>query len=242
MPLTFTTTAEAARLHGVKSCAHGRGGVGKTTLVRTLHEWPSTGPTLLLSAESGVLSLGDVEIPQITITNYAEMDEAYNFIAFSEHAKKFKSVALDSISEIAEQCLRGEMAVRKDGRAAYGEMGSQMRELIRKFRDLPNKHVYFSAKQSNNKDDITGVSRYGPSMPGQALTKDMPYFFDELFSMEIGVIPETGQQYRYLRTQLDLQFEAKDRSGALDALEEPHLGKIIDKILAHNASLLPKGV
>ena len=239
MTLTFTTTDQAARLHGVKICAHGRGGVGKTTLVKGLHEHPTTRPCILLSAESGVLSLGDVVIPQITITNYAEMDEAYNFIAYSEHARQFRSVALDSISEIAEQCLIEEKRVKKDGRAAYGEMGDQMRELIRKFRDLPGRHIYFSAKQGYNKDEVTGVSRYGPSMPGQALTKDMPYFFDELFSMEIGTVPETGQQYRYLLTNLGLQHEAKDRSGALDEIEEPHLGKIIDKIMARNN---PQGV
>ena len=235
MTLVFTTTDVAAREHGVKICTHGRGGVGKTTLVRTLHEWESTGPCVLLSAESGVLPLGDIAIPQITITDYKQMEEAYNWIAFSEHARQFKSVALDSISEIAEKCLIGEKISKKDGRAAYGEMGDQMRELIRKFRDLPGRHVYFSAKQSFNKDEVTGVTRYGPSMPGQALTKDMPYFFDELFSMEIGVIPETGVEYRYLLTRLGLQHEAKDRSGALADMEEPHLGKIIDKIMAHLA-------
>ena len=151
---------------------------------------------IILSAESGVLSLGHVRIPQITISTYKEMDEAYNFLKLSEHAKQFKSVALDSISEIAEQCLRGEKAVSKDGRRAYGEMGDQMRELIRKFRDLPGKHVYFSAKQGYNKDDVTGISRYGPNMPGQSLTQDMPYFFDELFALDHGVVGQVDQVAR----------------------------------------------
>lgn len=240
-PLVFTTTDVAARQHGVKICAHGRGGVGKTTLNRTLHDWPSTSPLILLSAESGILPLGDISIPQVTISDYKEMEEAYNWIAFSSDGMEFRSVSLDSISEIAEKCLIGEKRIKKDGRAAYGEMGDQMRELIRKFRDLPGRHVYFSAKQSYNKDEVTGITRYGPSMPGQALTASMPYFFDELFSMEIGTIPETGQEYRYLLTRLGIQHEAKDRSGALDDMEEPHLGKIIDKIMAHLARN-PQGV
>ncbi len=232
MPLVFTTTDVAARTHGVKICVHGRGGVGKTRLVAGLPV------PLYLSAESGVLSLGQWAIPQITITDFKVMQEVYQYIAYDPTAAHFQSIALDSISEIAEQCLGHEMGMSKDGRKAYGEMGTQMRDLIRLFRDLPGRHVYFSAKQSSNKDDVTGVTRYGPSMPGQALTKDMPYFFDELFSMEIHQTPE-GQQYRALRTQLDMQYEAKDRSGALDAIEEPDLGKIIAKIQAHNN---PQGV
>lgn len=225
MALHFTTTKEAARLHGVKMCVHGRAGAGKTTLIKTLPN------PIVLSAESGILSLRDVDIPTIVIHNFAEMDEAYRFLTESEHAKAFESVALDSISEIAEVCLVNEKAATKDGRRAYGEMGDKMRNLIRHYRDLPGKHVYFSAKQGYNRDEVTNISRYGPSMPGSSLTADMPYFFDELFSLEIGRSPE-GQEFRYLRTTLDLQYEAKDRSGVLAPYEEPHLGKIIEKILA----------
>jgi hypothetical protein len=64
----------------------------------------------------------------------------------------------------------------------------------------------------------------------------MPYFFDELFSLEIGQTAE-GQKFRYLRTDVSLQYEAKDRSGALQEFEEPHLGNIINRILTHKAAL-----
>jgi phage nucleotide-binding protein len=223
-PLHFTTTREAAVLHGVKMLVHGRAGAGKTTLVKTLPN------PILLSAESGVLSLRNVDIPQITIRSFHEMDEAYRFLTTSEHAKGFESVALDSISEIAEQCLVHEKGITKDGRRAYGELADKMSALIRSFRDLPGKHVYFSAKQGSNTDEMN-VTRYGPSMPGQRLTNDIAYYFDMVFSLEIGRTPE-GNDYRFLRTRTDIQVEAKDRSGVLDAIEEPDLGKIIEKILA----------
>lgn len=231
MALSFSTTKDLAALHGVKICIHARAGMGKTHIIRTLHEWQTTGPTLVINTEAGMLTLGDIVIPAITLHSYKELEEAYNFVAHSQHAAQFRSIALDSISEIGEVCLVDNKALHKDGRKAYGEMGDDMRKMIRKFRDLPGRHVYFSAKQSYNKDEVTGVSRYGPSMPGNSLTQDMPYFFDELFCLEVGNTPE-GQKFRYLRTDADLRYEAKDRSGALAPFEEPHLGKVIDKILA----------
>lgn len=231
MALHFTTTQEAATLQGVKMGVHARSGMGKTYIIRTLHEHPLTGPTLIINAESGVLSLRDVVIPTITLHSIPEMQEAYNFIAYSEHARQFKSIALDSCSEIAEVCLGEEKGKSKDPRKAYGEMGDEMRRLIRLYRDIPGKHVYFSFKQEYNKDEVTGIQKYGPSMPGQSLTKDIPYFFDELFCLDMGKTQD-GRSFRYLRTSADLQYEAKDRSGALDQFEEPHLGKVVEKILS----------
>lgn len=230
MPLQFTTTDELAKLHGVKCCVHSRAGMGKTTLIRTLHEHAVTGPCIMLSCESGALSLGGVRIPAINIHSIPEMKEAYNFVAYSEHARPFRSIALDSISEIAEVCLGEEKGKTRDGRKAYGEMADEMAILIRQFRDLPGRHVYFSAKQSWLKDEVTGISRYGPSMPGQRLNGEMPYFFDEVFSLEIGRTAD-GREFRYLRTKTDPQYDVKDRSGKLDPWEEPHLGKVIAKIL-----------
>ena len=39
----------------------------------------------------------------------------------------------------------------KDPRAAYGAMQDKMSEIIRAFRDITNKHVYFTAKTNNPK-------------------------------------------------------------------------------------------
>ncbi len=98
------------------------------------------------------------------------------------------------------------------------------------FRDLPNKHVYMAAKIEMFTDDNTGVSRYGPSMPGKQLTSHLPYFFDEMFYLGIGKDAQ-GQQYRFLQTNQTFQHDAKDRSGMLGAQEPPILGYVINKIL-----------
>lgn len=224
MALKWTTTDRASASHGIKALVHGRAGAGKTTLIQTAPN------PLILSAEAGLLSLKGVSIPAIQITSIEELDEAYQFCAYSAEAKQFWTICLDSISEIAEVCLSAEKAKNKDPRKAYGEMQEKILARVKWFRDLPGKHVYFSCKQGLIKDDVTGITVYGPDMPGRQLGPALPYLFDEIFSLEVAT--HEGQPFRYLRTRLNMQYEAKDRSGALDEFEQPNLSAIFDKILA----------
>jgi hypothetical protein len=66
-------------------------------------------------------------------------------------------------------------------------------------------------------------------MPGQKLGPQLPYLFDEVFHMGVASDPQ-GKKYRYLQTEADLQHDAKDRSGLLDAYEAPDLTAIFNKI------------
>lgn len=224
MTLRFTTTDQAAHVGGVKLLVHGRAGSGKTPLC-------GTAPTpLILAAEAGLLSLRHLKLPVIQIGSIAELDEAYQFIAYDKHAAHFETICLDSITEIAEVCLAGEKARTKDPRKAYGEMQDQIMQRLRWFRDLPNRHIYFSAKQVWVKDEVAGTMLYGPAMPGQKLGPALPYLFDEVFSLEVAKAAD-GKPFNYLRTQRDAQFECRDRSMTLDPFEEPDLTKIINKIL-----------
>lgn len=224
MALHFTTTGAAAKSHGIKVLVHGRAGAGKTTLASTAPD------PIILSAEAGLLSLADTEIPTILITTFTELEEAYNFIVQSEHAKQFKTICLDSITEIAEQCLAAEKLKTRDPRRAYGEMQDEVLKWVKKFRDMKGRHVYFSCKQESVKDEMSGVTLYGPRMPGRQVGPQLPYLFDEVFSLEVGNTPE-GKTFRYIRTKTSMQYEAKDRSGKLDEFEEPNLAKLFDKML-----------
>jgi hypothetical protein len=47
--------------------------------------------------------------------------------------------------------------------------------------------------------------------------------------MGVGQTPD-GKKFRYLQTEADYQYEAKDRSGALAPMEPPDLSAIIRKI------------
>ena len=216
-------------IHYVKLTVYGLAGVGKTVLC-------STAPKpIILSAEAGLLSLANKDIPVIEIHNVQQLQDAYAFI--KEHGHIYDTVCLDSISEIAEQCLDdhlGKLAKKAieegkntDPRQAYGKMAMDMARLTRAFRSLP-KHIVFTAKQGYVTDDIAKITRFGPMLPGQMYTQNFPYFVDILCCMRVA---KDGT--RYLQTQPDLQYLAKDRSGRLNKGEKPNLTEIYKKVIDH---------
>jgi phage nucleotide-binding protein len=218
MAISLKTTGSLSA-NGVKLLVYGQAGAGKTSLIKTL---PSP---IVLSAEGGLLSIQDADLPYIEITSMETLKEAYVWLT---ETTDYKSVALDSISEIAEVCLNYEKKINKDPRAAYGAMQEQMADIIRAFRDLPGLHVYMSAKLEKTQDEM-GRILYAPSMPGNKTGQSLPYFFDEVLALRIEKDAD-GNTQRALMCDSDGLWSAKDRSGKLSAWEAPDLGAIIAKI------------
>jgi len=221
MAVLLKRTKEATA-QAVKLLVYGQAGAGKTSLIPTLPK------PVILSAEGGLLSIADTNLPFIEITSMAELQEAYKWLTSSAEAGEFQSVALDSISEIAEVVLNAEKKINKDPRAAYGAMQEQMADVIRAFRDLPGKHVYMSAKLEKTQDEM-GRVLYAPSMPGNKTGQSLPYFFDEVLALRVEKDAE-GFTRRALMTDGDGLWLAKDRSGKLEVWEDADLGEIIKKI------------
>ena len=221
MAINVKTTGSLAA-NGVKVLVYGQAGAGKTSLIKTL---PSP---IVLSAEGGLLSIQDADLPFIEIASMTDLQEAYKWLTESDDAKAYKSVALDSISEIAEVVLNAEKKATKDPRQAYGAMQEQMADIIRAFRDLPGRHVYMSAKLEKTQDEM-GRVLYAPSMPGNKTGQALPYFFDEVLALRVEKDGE-GVTQRALMCDSDGLWLAKDRSGKLEAWEAPDLGAIIAKM------------
>jgi phage nucleotide-binding protein len=208
--------------NGVKMLVYGNAGTGKTSLIPTLPN------PIVLSAEGGLLSIQDANLPYVEVNNYETLMEAYKWLTESVEAKGFDSIALDSISEIAEVVLNHEKKIAKDPRQAYGAMQEQMADIIRAFRDIPGKHVYFTAKCEKSQDE-TGRLLYAPSMPGNKTGQQLPYFFDEVLALRVEKDAD-GNSQRALMCDSDGIWLAKDRSGKLGAWEAPDLSAIIAKI------------
>jgi phage nucleotide-binding protein len=172
--LQNTNTVSAS---SIKVLVYGQAGAGKTSLIPTMPK------PVILSAEGGLLSIAGSDIPFIAVNSMDELREAYTWLAGSDEARAYDSVALDSISEIAEVCLGHEKAKAKDPRQAYGEMQTTMAEAIRSFRDLP-KHVLMTAKLEKSQDEM-GRMLYSPSMPGNKTGQSLPYFFDLMLALRV---------------------------------------------------------
>lgn len=221
MAIKIKSSADLAA-DGVKMLAYGAAGAGKTSLIPTL---PSP---IVLSAEGGLLSIAGAAVPYIEINDMESLREAWRWLAESAEAREFESVALDSISEIAEVVLNAEKKATKDPRQAYGAMQEQMADIIRAFRDLPGRHVLMTAKLDKQQDEM-GRVLYSPSMPGNKTGQQLPYFFDEVLALRVERDAD-GNPQRALMCDGDGVWLAKDRSGRLEAWEAPDLGAIIAKI------------
>ena len=225
MAINVKTTGSLSA-NGVKVLCYGAAGAGKTSLIKTLPN------PIVLSAEGGLLSIQDADLPYIEITDMATLQEAYKWLTESADAKGFQSVALDSISEIAEVVLNAEKKATKDPRQAYGAMQEQMADIIRAFRDISGKNVYMSAKLEKTQDE-QGRMLYSPSMPGNKAGQALPYFYDEVLALRVEKDAD-GNTQRALMCDSDGLWLAKDRSGKLAAWEAPDLGAIIAKIGGKN--------
>jgi len=214
-------TTSGLNKKGIKVLVFGKSGIGKTTLMGTAPK------PIILSCEGGLLTLAKKEIHYIEIETVQDIYDAYHFLRKSKQRKRYETICLDSITEMAERCLEEYKKINKDPRKAYGELADEMNKLIRLFRDLKNYNVVFSAKRARMVDDDTGTTQYIPGMPGHNLPQGLPYFFDEVFYLDNH---ESKPRKRILRTQPGLEHDAKDRSRSLKSVEKPDLTYIFNKI------------
>lgn len=224
MGIKLTSTSNQADQF-LKVLVYGQAGSGKTRLAATLNN------PLIISAEAGLLSLRDHDIAAVEVKSVGDLEEVYGKLYDPKDTDfaGFDWIVLDSITEIAEQVLAKEKELASDNRQAYGNLATHVTGLIKAFRDLP-RNVYMSAKCARVKDEQTGAMHYGVDMPGSKLGPAVPYLFDEVFAL-LTHRDEDGQVLRRLQTTRSPEYEAKDRSGALDEYELPDLGAIARKIL-----------
>lgn len=230
MAIKFTTTKTGGDF--VKLLVYGQSGVGKTRLAATAPK------PVIISSEKKLISLKDFDIPVVLIENHMDLEAAYKAVT-SEKGKGFQTVVIDSISDIAETILAYFIANPEDdnphGQAAYGSLAKVLMPLIKKFRDISDKNIYFIAKSKMIEDQYTNVSVFSPSLPGKILPGNISYEFDYTFAMRIGENPDTGKKFRYLQTQPDIQWHAKGTEN-LAVVEKPDLTYLFNKILGKTSA------
>ncbi len=204
---------------------YGNPGAGKTRLSSTIKE-----PTLILSAESGLLSIRGLGLDYWEINNFTDLREAYEYLQTEEAKKKYKWIYLDSLTEINERLL--EIQKKKypganDTFKMWGEFKDILTAFIKSYRDFKPYNVVFTALASVDKDEL-GM-RFTNVDINTKLSLALPKFFDEVFYLQVFNVD--GVQTRKLLTSEYKNIIAKDRSGKLELYEEADLNLIKEKIL-----------
>src|SRR5690606_11028902 len=96
----------------------------------------------------------------------------------------------------------------------------------------PNKNIWLVGILQQIKDDFGRVS-WEPQIEGSATARALPGIVDEVISL-VEMKTDDGQPYRAFvcHTLNEWKYPAKDRSGRLNLIEEPHLGKLMQKMKA----------
>lgn len=220
----------------INVCYYGPEGTGKTT---DLAYMAHLGRVLYVNAEGGLIArrlkrLG-VPIENIQVWPAPDSGETVSFQGLEDlfwHLKgdlladpdSWAGVCWDSATEITAALLEDIVTaqVAKAERAGkdrdrfftdisdYGTMATQVRQLLRKYRDLPC-HFGMTALERRDTDDDGQVS-YGPAVI-PSLMSDIAGYMGIMIHTEVKEID--GEQVYTGRTATGTKYRAKDRFGLL---------------------------
>lgn len=173
-------------------------------------------------------------------------DQTYSH-AHYEHVKskygnildKYTTVFWDSLtdaSRLALQWAKGqpqafsEKTGKPDMRGAYGLLAQELITWARHAQHTRGKNVWLVGLLDQKKDDY-GRTTWEMQIEGSKAGLEIPGLIDQVISM-VEMQTEDGTPYRAFVCKRPNQwgYPAGDRSGRLDMIEEPHLGKLMEKI------------
>lgn len=127
---------------------YGRSGTGKTTLIGSAPK-----PLLILDIrEKGTTSIRNIKDTFVlTLHSWKDFEEAYWFLN-SEEGQKFKTIAVDTVTQLQEFALEEIRGSSKGlvSRKTWGEASGLLKSWIMLFRDLPM-NVIFTAQDRQTK-------------------------------------------------------------------------------------------
>lgn len=192
-------------------------GSGKTHAIGTLPE----DETVILSAESGLLTLVEKNFEVWEINSMEDLRQAFKELA---NGTKFKHVAIDSLTEISEKlfaALRPHYTKAKNF-SLYEEYFAQMIGMIKKFRDLYQYNIWVTCLTKEGDNGLT------LDVAQKSLGTRLPQYFD--LSCYMLRFEKDEKLHRAMVFDSDQYSFCKSRSHRLDAYEKPDLTNIFNKV------------
>lgn len=253
----ITADQRAAERGGVKALILGPYGIGKTSLLRTLDAASTlfvdgeAGDLAVQDVPSDTIRpltwpdcrdlAAFIGGPNPALPDHAPYSQAHHdAVAGSFDPKlieKYETIFVDSITKLSRLCLQWAQQQpdafnaqgKPDLRGAYGLLGREMLGWVTQLQHARGKNVIFTCAMEQAKDDF-GRLVWEPHIEGSKTGRELPGIVDEVISYVLTDFGD-GVPVRAFITNKnnDQGLPAKDRSGRLDPVEQPHLGKLIAK-------------
>jgi hypothetical protein len=152
---------------------------------------------------------------------------------------RYSVVFIDSLTEISRICrawaeLQPESVSdrgKKDLRGTYGLVGRELIGMLQQMQHVRAKTVVFVGVLERVTDDF-GASHWGIQLEGQRTGRELPAIVDEVITMHFVDFGDGKPIRTFVCGPNALGVPGKDRSGRLQPFEEPHLGKLLEKLIS----------
>lgn len=211
-----------AQHFGVKAIIYGPPGSSKTPVINTAPR------PVLLACEPGLLSMRNSNVPTFQAFTAAAIDDFFKWFFNSNETKNFDTLAVDSVSQMAEIYLQAALKTNKHGLAAYGEMARNTLNHLEMLYYFPHKHTYLIAKECT--ETVNSISKRKPYFPGQQLPVEIPHKYDAILHLAIHNVPGMGQVKSFLCNET-IDAMARNRTGTLADFEPPDFGLLVQKAM-----------
>jgi hypothetical protein len=153
---------------------------------------------------------------------------------------RYETIFVDSITVAGRLCFQwckgqpqafSDKTGKPDTRGAYGLHGQEMIAWLTHLQHTRAKNVWFVGILDEKTDDFNRRF-FAPQIEGSKTGLELPGIVDQVITMA-AITPDDGADpYRAFicHTLNPFGYPAKDRSGRLALLEEPHLGKLMAKV------------
>jgi AAA domain len=157
-----------------------------------------------------------------------------------ENFDKYEVVFVDSLTAISRLALRwaeqqdearSERSGKRDIRASYGLLARETIAFAHQLQRARDKNIVLVAILEKVVDDF-GKAEWQPQFEGAKTGRELPGIVDQIITMNWIDFGGDGVPTRVFvcTSPNQMNFPAKDRSGKLAQIEEPHLGKLIEKL------------
>jgi hypothetical protein len=258
----ITADQRLAEKRGIKGCILGGSGLGKTSLLWTLEAdttlffdleagdlavegWTGDAirPRTWQECRDFAVFIGGPNPALRPEQPYsqAHFDAVCEQFGDATALNKYDTVFIDSITVAGRLCLQwckgqpqaiSERTGKPDTRGAYGLHGQEMIAWLTHLQHTRNKNIWFVGILDERTDDFNRKV-FTPQIDGSKTALELPGIVDQVITLA-EIANDDGSTYRAFvsHTLNPYGYPAKDRSGRLDLLEEPHLGRLMQKIAA----------